>query len=101
MADSCGCGCGSSHAKPPLEELVDFPCDYIFKAFGPNNESFIESVRATVNRTLFVPLDAIKIRPSSKGEYQCVTVVVRLLNVDQLKAIYTDLQQLAELKYLL
>lgn len=95
------CDCGAHHGKPSVDELVEFPCDYIFKAFGPNNETFAESVRSTVSRTVHAPLDAIKIRPSSKGEYQCVTVVVRLLNVDQLKAIYTDLQQLAELKYLL
>lgn len=99
MAHSCDCG--SSHSKPPLDELVEFPCDYIFKAFGPNSEAFVVSVRATVNRTVFAPLDAIKVRVSSKGEYQCVTVVVRLQNIEQLKAIYSDLQQLNELKYLL
>ena len=98
MAHSCDCG--STHGKS-LDELVEFPCDYIFKAFGPNNETFVDSVRSTVNQTIFAPLDAIKVRPSSKGEYQCVTVVVRLQNVAQLKAIYHDLQQLAELKYLL
>lgn len=99
MAHSCDCG--SSQPKPPLDELVEFPCDYIFKAFGLNNDAFVASVRSAVNRTVFAPLDAIKVRASSKGEYQCVTVVVRLQNVEQLKAIYSDLQQLAELKYLL
>lgn len=94
------CDCGTTHGKP-LDELVEFPCDYIFKAFGPNNETFVDSVRSTIGATVFAPLDAIKVRPSSKGEYQCVTVVVRLQNVEQLKAIYCDLQQLAELKYLL
>jgi hypothetical protein len=96
MAHSCDCG-----THKPLDELVEFPCDYIFKAFGPNNETFVASVRSTISATVFAPLDAIKVRPSSKGEYQCVTVVVRLQNVEQLKAIYQDLQQLAELKYLL
>lgn len=99
MAHSCDCG--SSQPKPPLEELVEFPCDYIYKAFGPNNETFVASVRSTVNQTVFAPLDAIKVRASSKGEYQCVTIVVRLQNIEQLKTIYHDLQQLAELKYLL
>jgi hypothetical protein len=98
MAHSCDCG--TTHGKP-LDELVEFPCDYIFKAFGPNNETFVDRVRSTISVTVFAPLDAIKVRPSSKGEYQCVTVVVRLQNVEQLKAIYSDLQQLAELKYLL
>lgn len=99
MAHSCDCG--TSQSKPPLEELVEFPCDYLFKAFGPNNDPFIDSVRSTVSKTVFASLDAIKVRASSKGEYQCVTVVVRLQNIEQLKAIYSDLQQLAGLKYLL
>lgn len=98
MAHSCDCG--TTQGKP-LDELVKFPCDYIFKAFGPNTETFVDSVRSTINTTVFAPLDAIKVRPSSKGEYQCVTVVVRLQNIEQLKTIYHDLQQLAELKYLL
>ena len=98
MAHSCDCG--TTQGKP-LDELVKFPCDYIFKAFGPNTETFVDSVRTTINTTVFAPLDAIKVRPSSKGEYQCVTVVVRLQNIEQLKTIYHDLQQLAELKYLL
>ena len=99
MAHSCDCG--TPPAKPPLDELVEFPCDYIYKAFGPNNDAFVASVRSTIGKTVFAPLDAIKVRASSKGEYQCVTVVVRLQNVEQLKTIYSDLQQLAELKYLL
>jgi len=98
MAHSCDCG--ATHGKP-LDELVACPCDYIFKAFGPNNETFAACVRSTVNQTVFAPLDAIKVRASLKGEYQCVTVVVRLQNVEQLKTIYSDLQQIAELKYLL
>ena len=31
MAHSCDCG--TPPAKPPLDELVEFPCDYIFKAW--------------------------------------------------------------------
>lgn len=99
MAHSCDCG--STHPHPPLEELVKFPCDYIFKAFGPNDDLFVETVRSTVGRTISVSLDAIKLRPSSKGEYQCVSVVVRLHNIDQLTTIYHDLQQMPGLKYLL
>ena len=99
MAHSCdGETC---QPKLPLDALVEFPCDYTFKAFGPNNEAFVAAVRSAIGKTVFAPLDSTKVRGSSKGEYQCVSVVVRLQNVEQLKAIYLDLQQLAELKYLL
>jgi len=88
-------------SRPPLDKLVEFPCDYTFKAFGPNNETFVASVRAAIGKTVFAPLDGIKVRASSQGEHQCVSVLLRLENALQLKAIYSDLQQIAELKYLL
>lgn len=95
------CDCGTPHAKPTIDELVEFPCDYVFKAFGPNEESFVDAVRAAIGQTVFAPLDGMKACTSSKGAHQCVTIVVRLQNALQLKTIYSDLQQIAELKYLL
>lgn len=95
------CGCEDCQPKPSLEELVSFPCDYLFKAFGPNDESFVAAVRSAVAKTLYVPLDNIKLRASANGQYQCVSVLVRLYNVEQLTAIYADLRQVEQLKYLL
>lgn len=99
MAQSCDGG--TPQAKPSCDELVEFPCDYIFKAFGPSDETFVASVRSAIGKTVSVPLDGMKVRASSKGEHQCVSVVVPLQNGEQLKTIYRDLQQIAELKYLL
>lgn len=86
---------------PTLEELLEFPCDYIFKAFGPHGEAFVDAVRSAVCRTVPVPADCIKLRASRDSSYQCVTILTRLQHIDQLRAIYTDLQQVADLKYLL
>lgn len=87
----------------PVEELLEFPCDYIFKAFGPNDPAarFAAAVRAAVGETVPVPLDALKARASGKGAYVCVSVVIRLHNFDQLKDIYAALQRVEGLKYLL
>jgi len=88
---------------PPVDELLEFPCDYIFKAFGPNDAGglFASAVRAAVATVVPVALDAIKSRPSSNGAYLCVTLVVRLYNSTQLHAIYAALQGVPDLKYLL
>lgn len=99
MAQSCDCG--TDHPKRPLDELVEFPCDYIFKAFGPNDETFVTAVRAAVGKTVFAPLDGMKVSASSKGVHQCVSIIVRLQHAEDLKTIYTDLQQIPDLKYLL
>jgi putative lipoic acid-binding regulatory protein len=45
--------------------------------------------------------DAMRIRPSSAGRYQCVTVLVRLENSTQLASIYANLRRVANLSYLL
>ncbi len=85
----------------PAEELLDFPCDYIFKTFGPAGEVFVDQVRKAVDRTISVGSDAMKVRASSGGKYVCVSVVVRLENFSQLVAIYTDLRKIEGLVYLL
>ncbi len=89
--------------QPPSEVLLQFPCDYIFKAFGPNDGdgNFAAAVKEAVETVLPVSLDAIRERPSSNGTYLCVSVVVRLHNIDQVHSIYTALQGISGLKYLL
>lgn len=101
MTHDCGCASCKPQPTPTLEELVAFPCDYLFKAFGPNGEPFVAAVQAAVAQTVCAPRDGIRCRPSANGQYQCVSVLVRLHNVEQLKAIYRDLHRVAELKYLL
>lgn len=85
------------------EELLDFPCDYEFKAFGAadGEEIFLNSVKEAVGQVVPVSRHALRVRRSSGGRYQCVTVLVRLHNGDQLKAIYQQLRQIPGLKYLL
>jgi putative lipoic acid-binding regulatory protein len=88
---------------PHPEELLQFPCDYLFKAFGPSDPEgdFTRRVQAAVTRVTPLPLDGIRVRSSSRGTYLCVTAVVRLQNFDQLTAIYAALRQVEGLRYLL
>ncbi|PLX79556.1 MAG: DUF493 domain-containing protein [Desulfuromonas sp.] len=87
---------------PPLQ-LLDFPCDYEFKAFGPADQDgrFVEAVRSAVASVTPVSLDAMRSRLSSAGRYLCVTVVVRLHDINQLHRIYAGLRNIDGLKYLL
>lgn len=96
-------GAADMDRHPHPEELFEFPCDHLFKAFGPNDPQgdFRQAVRAAVSSVTPIPLDAIKVRPSSAGTHLCVTVVVRLQNFAQLEAIYAALRRIEGLKYLL
>lgn len=89
--------------KSPTDELLDFPCDYMFKAFGPasDEERFEQRVVAAVRKVVDVSADGVKCRQSSGNTYLAVTVLVRLVNRDQLEQIYAELRGLDGLKFLL
>jgi len=87
--------------ETPPETLLEFPCSYSFKALGPATQSFVTAVRAAAERSLQVPDAAIRIRPSSGGKYQCVSLTVGLENFEQLKQIYADIRLIPELRFML
>lgn len=85
------------------QDLITFPCHFEFKAFGPNDDDdkFFSSVQNAVSSVVPVARQAMKTRPSSGGKYQCVSVVVPILNRQQLEAIYAAIRTIDDLKYLL
>ncbi len=89
------------HQSVDPDLLLDFPCDYVFKAFGSADEAFAEAVKQAVGRVVSVAADAMKSRTSSGGRYQSISVCVRLHNSDQLKQVYAELKKIEGLKYLL
>lgn len=90
-------------ATDASQELVDFPCHFEFKAFGPGGEAsaFFDQVNAAVATVVPVSRQAMKSRPSSTGKYLCVSVLVSLQNRQQMEKIYAELRKIDSLKYLL
>jgi hypothetical protein len=90
-------------ARPDLRDLLQFPCDYLVKAFGPSEPDgqFADRVQAAVSRVLPLARDAMRVRRSGRETYVCVTAVVRLENFAQLSAVYAQLRQIDGLRYLL
>lgn len=84
-----------------LDDLINFPCHYEFKAFGPATTGFVTQVQAAVSIVGAVARDAMRSRPSSAGTYQCVSLMVYLQSREQLEAVYAALRQIDDLKYLL
>lgn len=83
------------------DELLEFPCHYQFKAVGPAGERFYRAVVDAVRQHSALSDDAIRSRPSGKGNYQAVSLLVTLYNGRQLTDIYAELKQIADLKMLL
>lgn len=84
-------------------ELIEFPCDYLFKAFCAQDAVavFRESVKQAVNVVLPCSDDAVKERQSAKGNYCCVTAMVRLENKAQLEAINTEIRKIDSLLFMI
>jgi len=83
------------------ELLLEFPCSYIFKAVGSADEYFQPAVVNAVENHVTVIADNVRCRPSGKGNYMAVSVLVTLHSYEQLVAIYADLKQVAGVKMLL
>jgi len=75
------------------EDLLEFPCDWPVKAFGPGTEAFELAVIAIVRRHVpDIGENTVSTRPSRTGKYSTVTVTIHAHSRTQLEAIYTDLR---------
>ncbi len=83
------------------KDLLEFPCHYQFKAMGLSGDEFKDAVIAAVEKHVSVSADCVRCRPSGKGTYQAVSVIVTLHNYDQLTSIYAELRKIDDLKMLL
>jgi putative lipoic acid-binding regulatory protein len=91
-----------THAKS-TDDLIEFPCHYEFKAFGPCDDDslFAEQVLAAISTVVQVSRQSMRSRASTGGRYQCVSVLATLQNRAQLEAVYEALRGIDGLKYLL
>lgn len=90
--------------KPTIADLMEFPCDHVFKAFGPGTDggvTFCAKVHQAVCEVVVIPLDALRSRQSSQSGYVCVSAVVRVHNADQVEGIYSAIKRVEGLLFLL
>lgn len=82
-------------------ELMEFPCEYMFKAVGLCGDEFKQQVETAVAACAIFSRDAVNVRQSRHGSYQSVSIMVRLHNSQQLFDIYARLKKVSGLKMLL
>jgi putative lipoic acid-binding regulatory protein len=74
------------------DELIDFPCDFPIKIMGRCDCELemlvVEIVKKHVDE---LAQDAVKTRPSGKGNFISVTVTVKAHSREQLDNIYMEL----------
>jgi putative lipoic acid-binding regulatory protein len=76
----------------PNESLIEYPSDFPIKVMGPTHDEFASTIA-----TLLVDFDPtfhpskMTVRPSAKGNFTGLTVIVRATSREQLDDIYRTL----------
>jgi hypothetical protein len=85
------------------QTLQTYPCEYTFKVFGNVSvrQQLSKQVLSAVTEEVEICADGVNQRSSSAGRYFCISVNALLESEDQRRRIYTQLQQLEGVKYIL
>jgi len=87
----------------PEAPKIEFPCeDYLIKIMGVAGGGFREAALNIIEK--HAPgFDAsrVKVKPSSAGKYESITVYITATGEPQLKAIFEDLKRLPEMRMVL
>ncbi len=83
-----------------FDELLEFPCTFAFKVMGIADPQMVQDVIAVIQR--HAPGDyAPKIKPSSKGTYHSLSIPVTVTSKEHIETIYTELNDLELVRYIL
>jgi len=85
-----------THQDPPK---IEFPCEFPIKVLGVQSDAFREHVRTVFSEHAadFDAHSSVKERPSGKGTFLAMTVVIEATGKPQLDAIHAALMTKPEL----
>lgn len=83
-----------------FDEYLEFPCPFTFKIMGVANVNLTDQVLAKLQS--IAPGDYVpKVKPSSKGTYESITVVATVTSKEHIEQIYTEIGSLEDVRYVL
>lgn len=98
-----GWSLGSGVEKRRIHELVQFPCEFCFKAVGRSTAGFVSTLLERVGNVLgrSVTEDEHTVRRSAQGTYESVTLNLWVTSGDEVYSIYAALGADDRVKFLL
>ena len=86
-------------AIPPEQSLIEYPSDFPIKVMGPTHDDFAATiVDVVLEHDPTFHVGRMEVRPSAKGNYTGLTVIVRATSRAQLDALYEALSGHAMVK---
>ena len=84
-----------------LDQLYTFPCAYTIKVIGVADGQLEAQVREIFDRHGQDAGTTYDVRPSAAGNYATVTAQFEASSREQIEALYSELKQLPQVKFLL
>lgn len=86
----------------PGAPRIEFPCQYPVKVMGEAHATFhMEVLEVFQRHAPGVTDEHMTIRPSAKGNYVALTIVMHATGKEQLDVLFTDLKRLSAVKLVL
>lgn len=83
-----------------FDEYLEFPCQFTFKIMGLAQDDLVDKINVVLQQ--HAPGDySPKVKPSSKGTYNSVTVSVKVTSKEHIETIYTELGAIDIVRYVL
>ena len=83
-----------------FDELLEFPCILSFKVMGVADPQMMVDVLSVIQK--HEPGDySPKVKPSSKGTYHSLSIPVTVTSKEHIETIYTELNNLELVRYIL
>lgn len=82
-----------SDTEPQLEDLVEFPTPWTFRAVGATTPALEALCRTAIEGSVGREVEALKIQPSSKGRWTSVRLSVVVESAEEVRDAYTALRK--------
>ncbi len=83
---------------PPLDELMEFPASYTFRAVAATLPGLPQACAKAVESALGRPVREVSVQPSSKGKWTSVRVTAQVQSADEVLAAYAALKEIDGVK---
>lgn len=79
--------------KTKLNELLEFPCSFVYKIIGVAQQELVDQVVKVVQNR--APGDySPQVKLSSKGNYHSVSIVITATHIEQVETLYAELSKI-------
>lgn len=84
-----------------FDEYLEFPCSFNFKVVGVAHDDLVTQIITTLQQHAQSNDYSPSIKPSSKGTYHSVTVIVTVTSKEHIELLYTELGKLELVRYVM